>query len=215
MERAFVGNKVVRLEVLSGLENYSLEVELVMEIGRGNVYRSENYKQYTIMANVLRKHVVETLKNEIGDEKLSKNIEIGIYNWTVKFAKDNKIPVVWCPRFKMQYKHRYLALRTALFKGDLLTRMKTGRVLPKEVPTFGADKLWLTGPVSKQIADIKLKNIEIEKAKTYDADYQGIFKCRKCNTNKTTYYQLQTRSADEPMTTYVSCMVCNTRWKFS
>ena len=34
-------------------------------------------------------------------------------------------------------------------------------------------------------------------------------------TKKTTYYQLQTRSADESMTTYVSCLNCGHRWKYS
>ncbi|KAK7282446.1 hypothetical protein RIF29_11223 [Crotalaria pallida] len=40
------------------------------------------------------------------------------------------------------------------------------------------------------------------------------FKCGRCGQRKTTYYQMQTRSADEPMTTYVTCVVCNNRWKF-
>ncbi len=65
-----------------------------------------------------------------------------------------------------------------------------------------------------------------------------MFKCGKCKMNKTTYYQLQTRSADEvsgisrwhqscvglmdmstvrlvqPMTTFVTCVNCGNRWKF-
>ena len=36
----------------------------------------------------------------------------------------------------------------------------------------------------------------------------------KCKTMKTTYYEMQTRSADEPMTTFVSCLNCENRWKF-
>ncbi|CAN4105332.1 unnamed protein product [Withania somnifera] len=40
------------------------------------------------------------------------------------------------------------------------------------------------------------------------------FKCGRCGKNKTTYYQMQTRSADEPMTTYVTCVNCDNRWKF-
>jgi len=40
------------------------------------------------------------------------------------------------------------------------------------------------------------------------------FKCGKCGQRKCTYYQLQTRSADEPMTTFVTCTNCNNRWKF-
>lgn len=38
--------------------------------------------------------------------------------------------------------------------------------------------------------------------------------CRKCGRNKTTYYQLQTRGADEPMTTFVTCTHCAHRWQF-
>eukprot|EP00439_Symbiodinium_sp_Y106_P042252 s4841_g5.t1 len=32
--------------------------------------------------------------------------------------------------------------------------------------------------------------------------------------NKTTYFQMQTRSSDEPMTTFVTCLTCGNRWKF-
>jgi len=39
------------------------------------------------------------------------------------------------------------------------------------------------------------------------------FRCGKCKQHKTTYYQLQTRSADEPMTTFITCTVCGNRWK--
>ncbi|XP_073130475.1 transcription elongation factor TFIIS [Henckelia pumila] len=40
------------------------------------------------------------------------------------------------------------------------------------------------------------------------------FTCSRCKKKETTYYQLQTRSADEPMTTFVTCVNCNKRWKF-
>ncbi|XP_055811048.1 transcription elongation factor TFIIS-like [Solanum dulcamara] len=40
------------------------------------------------------------------------------------------------------------------------------------------------------------------------------FKCGRCRKSQCTYYQMQTRSADEPMTTYVTCVNCQNRWKF-
>jgi len=40
-----------------------------------------------------------------------------------------------------------------------------------------------------------------------------MFKCNKCGKRETTYYQLQTRSADEPMTTFHTCCRCGNRWK--
>lgn len=35
----------------------------------------------------------------------------------------------------------------------------------------------------------------------------GEFTCRRCKGTKTTHYALQTRSADEPMTVFVTCLV--------
>ncbi|KAJ1962932.1 transcription elongation factor TFIIS [Dispira parvispora] len=40
------------------------------------------------------------------------------------------------------------------------------------------------------------------------------FKCGRCKQRKCTYFQMQTRSADEPMTTFVTCTNCQNRWKF-
>ena len=39
------------------------------------------------------------------------------------------------------------------------------------------------------------------------------FTCRKCKSNECTYYQMQTRSADEPMTVFLQCVNCGNRWK--
>ncbi|KAA1470900.1 transcription elongation factor [Dentipellis sp. KUC8613] len=41
------------------------------------------------------------------------------------------------------------------------------------------------------------------------------FQCGRCKQRKCRYRQAQTRSADEPMTTFVTCVNCNNRWKFS
>ncbi|KAG1151844.1 hypothetical protein G6F37_001621 [Rhizopus arrhizus] len=41
-----------------------------------------------------------------------------------------------------------------------------------------------------------------------------MFKCGKCQGRKCTYFQMQTRSADEPMTTFVTCVNCGNHWKF-
>lgn len=40
------------------------------------------------------------------------------------------------------------------------------------------------------------------------------FQCGRCKQRKCRYYQKQTRSADEPMTTFVTCTNCNNKWKF-
>mmetsp|Transcript_14275 Transcript_14275/g.45749 ORF Transcript_14275/g.45749 Transcript_14275/m.45749 type:complete len:173 (-) Transcript_14275:432-950(-) len=41
----------------------------------------------------------------------------------------------------------------------------------------------------------------------------GMFKCGRCGSSKTTHYQKQTRSADEPMTVFIQCTKCPNRWR--
>jgi DNA-directed RNA polymerase subunit M/transcription elongation factor TFIIS len=38
------------------------------------------------------------------------------------------------------------------------------------------------------------------------------FTCNSCKQRKCTYYELQTRSADEPMTLFIHCLNCQKRW---
>lgn len=60
----------------------------------------------------------------------------------------------------------------------------------------------------QEIQDIRLpKNIKKEKKK-------GSNKCPRCKSWFTTHYQAQTRSADEPMTTFCACEDCDHHWKF-
>lgn len=63
--------------------------------------------------------------------------------------------------------------------------------------------------------DLKKEWEKIQKQNLIDAQIHAdnsaetdIFKCGKCGQRRTKYYQMQTRSADEPMTTFVTCLVC-------
>ncbi|KAI9028520.1 transcription factor S-II, central domain-containing protein [Hyaloraphidium curvatum] len=69
--------------------------------------------------------------------------------------------------------------------------------------------------------DLKKEWEKIQKQNLLDAQIHAdnsaetdMFKCGKCKQRRTKYYQMQTRSADEPMTTFVTCLNCGNRWKF-
>lgn len=49
---------------------------------------------------------------------------------------------------------------------------------------------------------------------TAEGTKTDLLKCGKCKQRNCTYNQMQTRSADEPMTTFVLCNHCGNRWKF-
>ena len=39
------------------------------------------------------------------------------------------------------------------------------------------------------------------------------FTCSLCHSNKTSYYEMQTRSADEPTTIFITCLNCGKKWR--
>lgn len=166
------------------------------------------------MSNTLRKFTISKL-NELtyGDEKMAKNLEITIYNWTVRLANKNKTSDQ--KYINIMYKHRFFALRNSITKGNLIQRLNEKTTNFRDVVKMNAEHLVPEGPYAQIMQASQKRELDIEQAKSkLDEEYEGIFMCRKCKSKKTEYYQLQTRSADEPMTTYVHCKNCDNNWKF-
>jgi len=66
-------------------------------------------------------------------------------------------------------------------------------------------------PKWQEIKDRRLKEIKTEnEMKQATSD---LYKCGKCGKRETTFYQLQTRSMDEPTTSFINCTNCGHRWK--
>ncbi|CAA6661883.1 unnamed protein product [Spirodela intermedia] len=96
---------------------------------------------------------------------------------------------------------------------DLRRRVLLGEVTPAELVGMAPEEM-ASDDRKRQNQQIKDKAIfECERGAPAKATTDQ-FKCGRCGKRKTTYYQLQTRSADEPMTTFVTCVECNNHWKF-
>ncbi|KAI0048175.1 transcription elongation factor [Auriscalpium vulgare] len=69
----------------------------------------------------------------------------------------------------------------------------------------------------RKAADSKIKedNLFLAMGAAEQQAETDAFQCGRCKQRKCRYRQAQTRSADEPMTTFVTCTNCNNRWKFS
>lgn len=67
----------------------------------------------------------------------------------------------------------------------------------------------------------KLNHEKEEAAESIRSDYnqrhikaiEGVYTCRKCKGKRTTQTEMQTRSADEPMTLFITCLDCGNQWK--
>lgn len=64
-------------------------------------------------------------------------------------------------------------------------------------------------------AQMILTRAEAEDSEIIDPEKMedGFYECKKCGKRKTKHYEMQTRSADEPMTIFVICYLCHTTWK--
>lgn len=96
---------------------------------------------------------------------------------------------------------------------DLRKRVLLGEVKPERLVTMSPEEM-ASDERQRQIENIKEKALfECQRGGEATATTDQ-FKCSRCGQRKCTYYQMQTRSADEPMTTYVTCVNCGKRWKF-
>jgi transcription elongation factor S-II len=64
----------------------------------------------------------------------------------------------------------------------------------------------------KDIIENKMKRDKLKYELKPEA-MTDMFKCRKCSSRSCSYYEMQTRSADEPMTQFITCLDCGNHWR--
>lgn len=113
-------------------------------------------------------------------------------------------------QYKMSIKSKCSNLKDA--KNNLRLRVLSGRVTPKMLAKMT--------PADMASEEVKKQNVALAKLGMNDAlapDNSGAttdaFKCGKCGKRQCTYYEKQTRSADEPMTVFITCQACGNKWR--
>ena len=144
-------------------------------------------------------------------ETISTNIEKGIFNWTVQHASKNNIVKKWSNSFFVTlYIDRLRSVYINLKKPDVASAVMSANIKSQEI-AFMTHQDICPEKWKKLIEDKKIRDKQ-----KYEPNIEAStdnFTCNKCKSKKCTYYQLQTRSADEPMTTFVTCLECGKRWK--
>ena len=155
--------------------------------------------------------IFQTLSNDYNI--LSQNLEKGIFNYTVGYSRKKNIELKWSDAdFFKQYSmcaRKVIANVTYTpNSSDLKNKILNNIVAPDKVGFMTHSDMY-----PELWAELKLKIQAKYLNKQADQEHDGLFKCGKCKTNKTTYTQAQTRSADEPMTTFVTCLNCDNHWR--
>ena len=69
--------------------------------------------------------------------------------------------------------------------------------------------------MKKQEEKLEAENMKKAQVPMAEKSISTALTCGKCGQKKVSYTQAQTRSADEPMTTFCECLICGNRWKVS
>lgn len=160
-----------------------------------------------------RVNIRNKLFERIGEqnEKISINLEKAIFNYAIKEATQKKIIKKWeNPYFKQLYIDRLRTIINNLKNPDILQQLKSEEIKPQTLAFMTHQEM------NPQRWSILLQQKIKRDASKFDINIEAstdMFTCKKCKSKKCTYYELQTRSADEPATIFVTCLDCGKHWK--
>jgi hypothetical protein len=174
-------------------------------------------KMTTVPTRVKTIGIFNTVLHEHCDEDDILDLERGVYNSTLEDAKKHMIPLTWDHEaFRWLYstvaKRTLTNLHPNSYVGNksLIERWKEGE--------FTLDRIGSWSPYELNPANWKeLKDQQFRRDKRILEGNLAMatdrFRCSQCKKKMCSYYELQTRSADEPMTIFISCLNCGKHWK--
>lgn len=167
--------------------------------------------------DTIRDKSSKLLFKELQDEKKSRQIEKDIYNSVIDYSKVNNIKRSWnCITFKSIYLSRIRSIYSNIKNDSYIQNSDfKQRILNDEIDAKNISSL-----SHVDIFPEKWKILIEDKMKKEKLRYElkpeamtDMFKCNRCGSRSCTYYEMQTRSADEPMTQFITCLDCNNHWK--
>ena len=157
------------------------------------------------------------LNKTLSNVKISRQIEKSIYNSTIQYSSENNIKSSWENNiFKSLYISRIRSIYSNL-KDDSYLQNKNfkikileNKIDPKIISTLTNYDIF---PEVWEELIMKLAEKDKRKYELKPEAMTDMFKCGKCGSRSCSYYEFQTRSADEPMTQFITCLDCNNNWK--
>ena len=116
------------------------------------------------------------------------------------------------PQYKTRIRSRVYNLKDSK-NPELRINVLTGAISAKKLAVMTSEEM-----ASKDMQALRNKftkeSIDDHQLAVAQGTKTDMLRCGKCGKRNCTYNQLQTRSSDEPMTTFVLCNECGNRWKF-
>lgn len=161
--------------------------------------------------------IIDKRMDQLLDPDQRRDLERGIYNAALADAQSKGVRRHWeNPDFADIYKRT--ARRTVanldpeayIGNSRLIQRLQEGEFPPHRVAFMTPRELY---PEHWQgLADEQLKR-ETTLLEGNQDEGSDMFTCKRCHKSKVRYWEMQTRSADEPMTIFIRCLNCGKEWR--
>ena len=173
--------------------------------------------QFNNFEDKFRLSLVQLFNKELNEINLCRKIEKSIYNYCMKLSRENSINKSWNnPIFKNLYLSKIRSIysnikaESYIQNKEFKTKILSGEIDPTTIADLSSYDIF--PGVWKELIDIKTRRDKLKYELKPEA-MTDVFKCRKCNSRSCSYYEVQTRSADEPMTQFINCLDCGNRWR--
>jgi len=165
----------------------------------------------TETANKFRKNLSKQFGKVLGDRSKAVNLEKGIFNYAIREAKNRKVVKKWENKhFVTIYISKLWTIFNNIKNEKIITQIKNEEMLPQQLAFMTHQEI--SPDMWKELIERKMKRDESKMNQRVEAS-TDMFTCKKCRSKRCTYYELQTRSADEPATIFVTCLDCGKNWK--
>jgi len=151
-----------------------------------------------------RDNTFELLNKHIKNDDLSDELEVKIYNYSVKYCNNNVNKSVTSSILQSIYESKVDDI-VHNFSQELLNKIKTNidevlEYTPQQLNPENWEKI--------------IKRFNYVEDKKTNLAYTDLYQCRKCKGRKGILRQMQNRSADEGATTWFDCYICGASCKF-
>ena len=160
---------------------------------------------------------IDKLNTIVDNFTLSEQIEDEILKAGTETAKSKRVDPDWN---NLAFKHMYMNKLVSIYQNidpnsriknpDLIVKVLAGEITPANLARASPQVLhpnnWTRLMEERSAETEYLYTRKSEETST-------LFQCYKCKKSRTSYRQVQTRSSDEPMTTFITCLECGQRWK--
>lgn len=158
-----------------------------------------------------RSNVRQKLSQFFTKESCGSNLEKGVHNWAIKEATNKKVVKKWDNPFFVQiYLDHLRSVYLNLKNEGLLAKVNSGEIKAQDLAFMTHQEYcpekWDELIKAKIIRDRNKFEQKLE-AMT------DLYTCKKCKSKNCSYYAMQVRSADEPMTLFITCLECGQRMK--